>query len=31
MRRSDKNLETQLNGTFTSIALAPGISLNYRW
>lgn len=31
MLRSDKNLETQLNGTFTSIALAPGISLNYRW
>ena len=31
MQRTDKNLETQLNGTFTSIALAPGISLNYVW
>ena len=31
MRRTDKNIETLLNGTFTSIAFAPGISLNYRW
>lgn len=31
MRRTDKNVETLLNGTFTSIAFAPGISLNYRW
>ena len=31
MQRTDKNLETQLNGTFTSIAFAPGISLNYKW
>ncbi len=31
MQRTDKNLETQLNGTFTTMAFAPGISLNYRW
>jgi long-chain fatty acid transport protein len=31
MQRTDKNIETQLNGTFTSIAFAPGFSLNYKW
>lgn len=31
MRRTDKNIETQLNGTYTSIAFAPGVSLNYKW
>lgn len=31
MSRTDKNNESQLNGTFTTIALAPGISLNYKW
>ena len=31
LTRTDKNMETQLNGTFRTIALAPGISLNYKW
>ena len=31
LTRTDKNLETQLNGTFKTVALAPGISLNYKW
>jgi long-chain fatty acid transport protein len=31
IQRTDKNQETQLNGTFTSIAFAPGFSLNYKW
>ena len=29
--RSDRNLETLLSGTFTTIALAPGFGLNYSW
>ncbi|MFZ9611992.1 MAG: OmpP1/FadL family transporter [Crocinitomicaceae bacterium] len=29
--RTDKNLESQLNGTFRTVALAPGLSLNYTW
>lgn len=31
LTRTDRNLETQLNGTFRTVALAPGISLNYKW
>ena len=29
--RADTNLETQLSGTFTTIAWAPGIGINYNW
>lgn len=29
--RSDTNLETQLSGTYTTIALAPGIGIIYTW
>ena len=29
--RSDRNLETMLSGTFTTIAVAPGFGLNYSW
>lgn len=29
--RSDTNQETQLSGTFTTIALAPGLGLIYKW
>lgn len=31
IQRTDKNLETNLNGTFTTKAIAPGISFNYKW
>ena len=31
IQRGDTNLETGLSGTFTTIALAPGIGLNYKW
>jgi long-chain fatty acid transport protein len=31
IRRTDRNLETNLNGTFTTKAIAPGISFNYTW
>lgn len=31
IQRTDKNLETNLNGTFTTKAIAPGISFNYAW
>lgn len=31
IQRTDKNLETNLNGTFTTTAIAPGISFNYKW
>ena len=31
IQRTDKNLETNLNGTFTTKAIAPGISFNYTW
>jgi len=29
--RSDTNLETNLSGTYTTIALAPGLSISYKW
>jgi long-chain fatty acid transport protein len=29
--RGDRNLETNLNGTFTTKAIAPGISILYKW
>jgi long-chain fatty acid transport protein len=29
--RADRNTETLLSGTFTTIALAPGFGLNYKW
>lgn len=31
IQRTDKNLETNLNGTYTTKAIAPGISFNYKW
>ena len=31
IKRSDTNLETNLSGTFTTIALAPGLGINYSW
>lgn len=31
IQRSDTNLETNLSGTFTTIALAPGFGINYTW
>jgi long-chain fatty acid transport protein len=31
IQRTDKNIETNLNGTFTTKAIAPGISFNYKW
>ena len=31
IQRTDKNLETNLNGTFTTKAIAPGFSFNYTW
>lgn len=31
IKRSGKNIETNLNGTFTTKALAPGFSLIYKW
>lgn len=31
IQRTDKNLETNLNGTFTTKAIAPGFSFIYTW
>ena len=31
IKRTDKNLETNLNGTFTTKAIAPGFSFIYTW
>ncbi|AEA43306.1 OmpP1/FadL family transporter [Fluviicola taffensis] len=31
IKRTDRNLESNLNGTFTTIALSPGIGLSYKW
>jgi len=31
IQRADTNLETNLSGTFTTIALAPGFGINYTW
>jgi long-chain fatty acid transport protein len=31
IKRADANLETGLNGTFTTLAFAPGLGLNYKW
>ncbi|MCC6701689.1 MAG: outer membrane protein transport protein [Fluviicola sp.] len=31
IERTDRNLESGLSGTFTTIALAPGIGLTYNW
>ncbi len=31
IKRAGKNIETNLNGTFTTKALAPGFSLIYKW
>ena len=31
IQRADTNLETGLSGTFTTIAFAPGLGINYKW
>lgn len=31
IKRTDRNLETNLQGTFTTIAISPGIGLSYKW
>jgi long-chain fatty acid transport protein len=31
IKRSDTNLETNMSGTYTTIALAPGLSISYKW
>lgn len=31
IQRADTNLETNLSGTYTTIALAPGVGINYTW
>lgn len=31
IQRADTNLETNLSGTFTTIALAPGLGINFNW
>ena len=31
IKRSDTNLETNMSGTYTTIALAPGLSIAYKW
>lgn len=31
IQRADTNIETGLSGTFTTIALAPGVGINYKW
>jgi hypothetical protein len=31
IKRGDRNLETNLAGTFTTKAIAPGFSLVYKW
>ena len=31
LKRADRNLETNLNGVFTTIALAPGIAFSYKF
>lgn len=31
IKRTDRNLESNLSGTFTTIAISPGIGLSYKW
>lgn len=31
IKRADANIETKLSGTFYTVALAPGISIAYKW
>ncbi|NDB34038.1 MAG: long-chain fatty acid transporter [Flavobacteriia bacterium] len=31
IQRADTNLETNLSGTFTTLALAPGLGINFTW
>lgn len=31
IKRTDRNLESNVSGTFTTIAISPGIGLSYKW